>query len=185
MTHAELRILALAVLAAFIALVFSSCETAKPRITRSLPSYEPRIAKSDFQSVRTTAYTHSERGGRHNAVGVRLSGANVMSAAADWSRFPVGTRFQIVGTSDRGCRRKHEHDGRDGSPHERRLARTAGCRLTARSAPSRRLLPGSILPTIGAKQAARSVANSLGKCQTDVRQRDGVVFLPSPWTHVD
>jgi 3D (Asp-Asp-Asp) domain-containing protein len=52
-------------------------------------------------NVRTTAYTHTERGGRHNAVGVRLSGANVMSAAADWSRFPVGTRFQIVGTSDR------------------------------------------------------------------------------------
>jgi len=52
-------------------------------------------------NVRTTAYTHSERGGRHNAVGVRLSGSDVMSAAADWSRFPLGTRFQIVGTSDR------------------------------------------------------------------------------------
>jgi hypothetical protein len=24
-----------------------------------------------------------------------------MSAASDWSRFPLGTRFQIVGTSDR------------------------------------------------------------------------------------
>jgi len=24
-----------------------------------------------------------------------------MSAAADWSRFPLGTRFQIVGTQDR------------------------------------------------------------------------------------
>ena len=55
-----------------------------------------RIAK-----VRTTAYTHTESGGRRNAVGVRLSGANVMSAASDWSRFPLGTRFQIVGSSDR------------------------------------------------------------------------------------
>jgi 3D (Asp-Asp-Asp) domain-containing protein len=40
-------------------------------------------------------------GARRNAVGVRLSGSNVMSAASDWSRFPLGTRFQIVGTSDR------------------------------------------------------------------------------------
>jgi 3D (Asp-Asp-Asp) domain-containing protein len=52
-------------------------------------------------NVRTTAYTHTESGGRRNAVGVRLSGANVMSAASDWSRFPLGTRFQIVGTPDR------------------------------------------------------------------------------------
>src|SRR2546430_9366873 len=52
-------------------------------------------------NVRTTAYAHTERGGRRNAVGVRLSGANVMSAAADWSHFPLGTRFQIVGTADR------------------------------------------------------------------------------------
>src|SRR2546423_13350816 len=52
-------------------------------------------------NVRTTAYTHTERGGRRNAIGVRLSGANVMSAASDWSRFPLGTRFQIVGTPDR------------------------------------------------------------------------------------
>jgi 3D (Asp-Asp-Asp) domain-containing protein len=55
-----------------------------------------RIAK-----VRTTAYTHTESGGRRNAIGVRLSGANVMSAASDWSRFPLGTRFQIAGTADR------------------------------------------------------------------------------------
>lgn len=52
-------------------------------------------------NVRTTAYTHTEKGGRRNAIGVRLSGSNVMSAAADWSRYPLGTRFQIVGTSDR------------------------------------------------------------------------------------
>ena len=52
-------------------------------------------------NVRTTAYTHTERGGHRNAIGVRLAGANVMSAAAAWSRYPLGTRFQIVGTSDR------------------------------------------------------------------------------------
>ena len=100
MTRAELRILALAVLAAFLALLLSSCETAKPRITRSLPSYEPRLAKSDFQSVRTTAYTHTEAGGRRNAIGDRLSGREIKSAAADWSRWPLGTKFRIVDTDE-------------------------------------------------------------------------------------
>jgi len=51
-------------------------------------------------NVRTTAYTHSEAGGRKNAIGSRLSGGNANSAAADWSRFPLGTRFRIVGTQE-------------------------------------------------------------------------------------
>ena len=51
-------------------------------------------------NVRTTAYTHSEAGGRKNAIGSRLSGSNVNSAASDWSRFPLGTRFRIVGTKE-------------------------------------------------------------------------------------
>ena len=60
MTHAELRSLALAVLAAFIAiLLFSGCETAGVS-TRALPRYEAPIAKGEFQNVRTTAYTHTE-----------------------------------------------------------------------------------------------------------------------------
>lgn len=50
--------------------------------------------------VRTTAYTHTEAGGRRNAVGTRLSGKNVMSAAADWSRWPLGTKFRIVDTDE-------------------------------------------------------------------------------------
>ena len=50
--------------------------------------------------VRTTAYTHTEAGGSHNAVGTRLSGKNVMSAAADWSRWPLGTKFRIVDTDE-------------------------------------------------------------------------------------
>ena len=59
MTHAELRSLALAVLAAFIAIILlSACETTTS--TRSLPAYEPPVAKADFQNVRTTAYTHTE-----------------------------------------------------------------------------------------------------------------------------
>jgi 3D (Asp-Asp-Asp) domain-containing protein len=48
--------------------------------------------------VRTTAYTHTEAGGSKNAVGVRLSVGKVNSAAADWSRFPIGTKFKILST---------------------------------------------------------------------------------------
>ncbi|MGA8479930.1 MAG: 3D domain-containing protein [Chthoniobacterales bacterium] len=51
--------------------------------------------------VRTTAYTHSESGhrryGRNNAVGTQLAAGGCNSAAADWSRFPLGTKFKIVG----------------------------------------------------------------------------------------
>jgi 3D (Asp-Asp-Asp) domain-containing protein len=50
--------------------------------------------------VRTTAYTHTEAGGRRNAIGTRLSGKNVMSAAADWSRWPLGTKFRIIDTDE-------------------------------------------------------------------------------------
>jgi 3D (Asp-Asp-Asp) domain-containing protein len=50
--------------------------------------------------VRTTAYTHTEAGGRHNAIGSRLSGQRVMSAASDWSVYPLGTKFRIVGTNE-------------------------------------------------------------------------------------
>jgi 3D (Asp-Asp-Asp) domain-containing protein len=50
--------------------------------------------------VRTTAYSHTEKGGKHNAVGTYLSGRQVMSAASDWSRFPLGTRFRLVSTNE-------------------------------------------------------------------------------------
>ena len=78
MTHAELRSLALAVLAAFIAiLLLSACETTTS--TRALPAYEPPLAKKDFQNVRTTAYTHTESDhtqfGSSNALGGELHAA--------------------------------------------------------------------------------------------------------------
>ena len=53
-----------------------------------------------MSNVRTTAYTRAERGGRKNAVGTYLSGRHVMSAAADWSKFPLGTRFRICSTRE-------------------------------------------------------------------------------------
>lgn len=80
-----------------LACVLASCETPTTQATKQTPTaYGNRIS-----NVRTTAYTHTERGGRHNAIGKSLSSSNHMSAAADWSRFPLGTRFQIVGTQDR------------------------------------------------------------------------------------
>ena len=51
-------------------------------------------------NVRTTAYTRKEKGGIQNALGKYLSGHHVMSAAADWSRFPLGTRFRICSTRE-------------------------------------------------------------------------------------
>ena len=51
-------------------------------------------------NVRTTAYSHNEGSGSRNAIGGRLASGRVKSAASDWSRFPLGTKFRIVGTLD-------------------------------------------------------------------------------------
>jgi 3D (Asp-Asp-Asp) domain-containing protein len=53
-----------------------------------------------MQNVRTTAYSRGEDGGCRNAIGSRLSHRKCCSAASDWSRFPLGTHFRIVGTKD-------------------------------------------------------------------------------------
>ena len=79
-----------------LACFFVSCETPASAKKKSPTAYGNRIS-----NVRTTAYTHTEEGGHRNAIGQRLSSQNNISAAADWSRFPLGTRFQIVGTEDR------------------------------------------------------------------------------------
>jgi len=76
LNYAQRRNLALAVLAAFIAIVLlSACGTTE----RALPPYERPLAKTDFQSVRTTAYTHTESDHReysnHNALGGELHAA--------------------------------------------------------------------------------------------------------------
>lgn len=51
--------------------------------------------------VRTTAYTACEpdhvKYGTRNAVGTQLKYGRVRSAAADWSKYPVGTVFRIKG----------------------------------------------------------------------------------------
>jgi hypothetical protein len=59
------------------------------------------LHRNSQMRVRTTAYTHDESDhivyGVKNAIGTNLKFGNVRSAAADWSRFPVGTKFRIAG----------------------------------------------------------------------------------------
>lgn len=53
-----------------------------------------------IEAVRTTAYTYgAECNGDHpasNALGQPLKSGRVRSAAADWSLYPVGTRFRVI-----------------------------------------------------------------------------------------
>jgi len=66
-----------------------------------LTSVESRPA-NQIMMVRTTAYSHlqadSLQYGRKSAAGTDLKyGSRVRSAAADWSIYPLGTRFKIEG----------------------------------------------------------------------------------------
>lgn len=80
-------------LACALAAILSSCAATRPQAGASAKSHR-------ISNVRTTAYCGSEGSGHRNAVGEYLSGRKVKSAASDWSRFPLGTRFRIVGTND-------------------------------------------------------------------------------------
>jgi 3D (Asp-Asp-Asp) domain-containing protein len=87
-----MRIFPRIILLSAVALLGVGCATQMQTATTAPTK---RICK-----VRTTAYTCTETGGRRNAVGSRLSSKNVKSAAADWSRWPLGTKFRIVGTDE-------------------------------------------------------------------------------------
>lgn len=77
-------------------------DAALPKLGRDkhgMPFYHPSQMR---RVVRTTAYTHSEmdhlRYGPRSAMGTPLRyGAQVRSAAADWSVYPLGTLFKIKG----------------------------------------------------------------------------------------
>lgn len=64
------------------------------------PPSASTATRGRVQKIRTTAYTHSEGSGSRNAIGQRLSGGRLKSASADWSRFPLGTRFRVLRTGD-------------------------------------------------------------------------------------
>lgn len=60
------------------------------------------VAGPRIEKVRTTAYTYgaAENGAypSSNAIGKPLKSGKIRSAAADWSRWPLGTRFRVVQT---------------------------------------------------------------------------------------
>lgn len=89
------RVVRLVACAAF-SIFFAGCAG------RSLPEYEAPLPRSQFMKVRTTAYTDTEsdhrRYGKSSAVGTSLLAGTVRSAAADWARWPAGTRFLILAT---------------------------------------------------------------------------------------
>lgn len=113
-----------AALAALTLSFLTGCETAPTASRRSLPTYEARMARTDFQHVRLTAYTSSESDhrayGSRNALGGQLHAASaaihraevtrgrkrvaitkaprIGSAAADWGRWPAGTTFRLLST---------------------------------------------------------------------------------------
>ena len=79
----------------FVPLLFAAgCANPQKPVSAS------RMAGYTKKRIKTTAYTHTEKGGRRNALGSRLATGNVKSAAADWSRFPVGTKFEILNTGE-------------------------------------------------------------------------------------
>jgi len=63
-----------------------------------MPTYPDKARQ---RVVRTTAYSHEENEPgapwKKNALGTYLKYGNVRSAAADWSIYPVGTKFKIKG----------------------------------------------------------------------------------------
>lgn len=111
-------------LAVFTVTFLTGCETSPTVSQRTLPAFEARVARTDFQHVRLTAYTSSESDhriyGSRNALGSELQVAGapihraevtrgrkhipiaktprVGSAAADWGRWPAGTTFRLLST---------------------------------------------------------------------------------------
>ena len=72
--------------------------TGLPKDKHGMPTYPLSVRN---RIVRTTAYSHEENEPgapwRKNALGTYLKYGNVRSAAADWSLYPVGTKFKIKG----------------------------------------------------------------------------------------
>ena len=81
MRAALLKSLAASAFALASTVLLTSCGTTgiTAVATRQLPAYEPPMARADLQTVRTTAYTHTEadhvRYGAKNALGGRLRSA--------------------------------------------------------------------------------------------------------------
>jgi 3D (Asp-Asp-Asp) domain-containing protein len=83
-----------------LALLFGGCAVNSERDKTTQGSSTDRVHEQKV--VKTTAYTDSESGhrsyGAKNAIGSHLESGSINSAAADWSHFPVGTKFRVLET---------------------------------------------------------------------------------------
>src|SRR4029077_13648800 len=91
--HPPLKYVRFVILIAFTAvgtILLSSCGTTG---VRALPAYEAPLVKSNFQTVRTTAYTHTESDhlqfSDHNALGGQLQAAGPPIHRAENTRLPL------------------------------------------------------------------------------------------------
>lgn len=77
--------------------------TKPPILLASVPTTPVHhMPTNQIMMVRTTAYSHLEADslpyGKKSAAGTTLKyGSKIRSAAADWSKYPLGTRFMIEG----------------------------------------------------------------------------------------
>ncbi len=79
----------------------SGCHTPVDSMATHFKDPHPELGENRYL-VKTTAYCHHEADsqpyGRKTARGTYLRGeGELRSAAADWSRYPVGTQFRIIG----------------------------------------------------------------------------------------
>lgn len=83
-------------LAAGFGLLLQACGT-----TRPLPPYEPPLARADFQTVRTTAYTHTESD--HLEYGNRNALGGTLRAALPPARSASAARRALLANEDEGA----------------------------------------------------------------------------------
>ena len=112
MRHQGLSFLSATAAAVLSLFVFSSCATT--RVTHVLPTYEPPLAKNDFQHVRTTAYTHTEAD--HRAYGARNALGGELHPAGPANRRAENTVH--LGIADINVELGYERLAYSGTPHQ-------------------------------------------------------------------
>ncbi len=96
-THTHYSVLRLG-LAALAVIGLGACTVTAPH--GKVADKPAKVAKT--VPVKATAYSYGAKcngsWAKRNAIGGKLKAGAVNSAAADWSRFPVGTKFRVVET---------------------------------------------------------------------------------------
>jgi 3D (Asp-Asp-Asp) domain-containing protein len=117
------------------ALLLSACGTVTS--TRALPPYQPPLTKTDFQNVRTTAYTDTESDHRefsnHNALGGELHAAGPAIHRAEYV-----PRAIAVSDSDEPVIRRVSTSGAELQPFSLEERRTTTTTVTTRTVKTKR-----------------------------------------------